>query len=195
MALTPAIFLDKDGTILADVPYNVAPERMRFADGALEGLGLLAPLQIPLIVVSNQPGVALGRFEPHALAAVRMRLHEMFAAAGASLAGFYWCPHHPRGSVAPYSGVCACRKPQPGLLLRAAREYRIDLARSWLIGDILDDVEAGNRAGCRTILLDVGNETEWVRGPWRTPTARVPTLAHAARMVVQRLQRPAAEVA
>lgn len=188
MALIPAIFLDKDGTVLIDEPYNVDPARMSYACGAREGLHLLAALNVPLIVISNQPGVALGYFGRRELAGVRDRLASMFLEAGARLAGFYWCPHHPKGRMTAYAGACACRKPQPGLLLQAAREHRVDLARSWLIGDILDDVEAGNRAGCRTLLLDVGNETEWRPGNWRRPHAQAANWDQAARHVAHAMR-------
>ncbi|MBO1113768.1 D-glycero-alpha-D-manno-heptose-1,7-bisphosphate 7-phosphatase [Bordetella petrii] len=195
MALSPAVFLDKDGTVLADEPYNVDPARMAYAAGAREGLRVLAAAGVPLIVISNQPGVARGRFAPQALAGVEARLGAMFGAAGARLAGFYWCPHDPRGSVAAYAYACACRKPRPGLLLQAAREHGIDLARSWFIGDILDDVEAGNRAGCRTVLLDVGSETEWRPGRWRAPTASMPDLGRAAHHVVRAMRGEGREAA
>ncbi|ACR28649.1 D-glycero-alpha-D-manno-heptose-1,7-bisphosphate 7-phosphatase [Burkholderia glumae] len=178
-----AVFLDKDGTLLDDVPYNVDPARMRFAPGARAALTLLAARRVALIVVSNQSGVALGRFAPDALDAVAARLRAMFAECGATLAGAYWCPHHPRGSVAAYARACGCRKPAPGMLLQAAREHGLDLARSWFVGDILDDVEAGNRAGCRTVLLDNGHETEWLPGALRVPTARAADLHGAARLI------------
>jgi len=181
MALTPAVFLDKDGTLLVDEPYNVDPARMAFAPGAFAGLCRLAALGIPLIVVSNQPGVELGYFREARLEDVRQRLAGMFRAAGGRLAGFYYCPHAPSGTR------CRCRKPAPGLLRRAALEHGVDLERSWMIGDILHDVEAGNRAGCRTVLLDVGNETEWVAGAHRVPTARAPDLAAAAHFVAGEL--------
>lgn len=183
MALRPAVFLDKDGTVLADVPYNVEPERMAYAPMALAGLSRLAQTDLSLVVISNQPGVARGLFAADALNAVSVKLAAMFHAAGAHLDGFYWCPHHPEGVVQAYAIACDCRKPQPGLLLRAAKELELDLPASWFIGDILDDVEAGNRAGCRTILLDVGNETEWRTGPHREPTHRAPDLAAAAQII------------
>jgi len=195
MAMTPAVFLDKDGTVLADVPYNVDPARMAYARHAQAGLRLLGALGMPLIVVSNQPGVALGYFPPRALAGMQARLEAMFRAAGARLAGCYWCPHHPDGHLPAYAGACDCRKPRPGLLLRAAREHRIDLARSWFIGDILDDVEAGNRAGCRTVLVDAGSETEWRPGAWRAPWARAGDLRQAARCVARAAPRPVREAA
>lgn len=187
MALRPAIFLDKDGTLLADVPYNVDPEYMTWAPGARAGVALLGRLGHPLIVISNQPGVALGHFEEPALQGVENQLAAMFRREGARLGGFYYCPHHPRGARAEYALSCLCRKPMPGLLTRAAGEHGIDLKSSWFVGDILDDVEAGGRAGCRTVLLANGNETEWVRGPWRTPTDMAADLHAAARLIAREL--------
>ncbi|MDQ0141897.1 D-glycero-alpha-D-manno-heptose-1,7-bisphosphate 7-phosphatase [Cupriavidus necator] len=184
--LRAAVLLDKDGTVLDDVPYNVDPARMRLAPGAGAALRLLGGLGLPLVVVTNQPGVALGLYPEAALVPVRERLAAMFAGHGAELAGFLYCPHHPDGQVAPYARACLCRKPMPGLLLQAAAAWRLDLARSWMIGDILNDVEAGNRAGCSTVLVDCGNETEWLRSPARQADYVVPTLEAAARLVVAR---------
>ncbi|PZR51010.1 D-glycero-alpha-D-manno-heptose-1,7-bisphosphate 7-phosphatase [Paraburkholderia fungorum] len=181
-----AVFLDKDGTLLDDVPYNVDRSRMRLAPGAREALALLATLPVALFVISNQSGVALGKFDVTALRAVEAELHRLFAGCGATLSGVYWCPHHPRGSVARYAALCSCRKPAPGMLLRAAHEHRLDLASSWFVGDILDDVEAGNRAGCRTVLLDNGHETEWLDGQYRVPTARAVNLHEAATLIASR---------
>ena len=178
-----AIFLDKDGTLVDDLPYNVDPGRIHLVDGAGPGLRLLARLGYRLFVVSNQDGIAFGRFPPSAMDGVRDRLHALLAREGLALAGFYWCPHHLDGSVPAYARDCDCRKPQPGMLLRAAQEHGISLRDSWMIGDILHDVEAGNRAGCRTVLIDNGNETEWRLGPRRVPTRMAPNL-HAAAMLV-----------
>lgn len=182
-ALRPAVFLDKDGTLLDDVPYNVDPRRMRFAPGAAHAVERFGALGVPLIVVSNQPGVALGRFDIQRLEDVHARLAEMFARCGASLAALYCCPHHPAGIVHGHARACDCRKPRPGLLRRAADEHGIDLRRSWMIGDILDDIEAGRRAGCRSVLLCNGNETEWRGGALRRPDHLVRDLAEAARLV------------
>jgi histidinol-phosphate phosphatase family protein len=184
MALRPAVFLDKDGTVLVDVPFNVDPGRMAYAPMAHAGLNRLGAAGVALVVISNQSGVARGLSPLAALEAVRTRLAAMFRAAGARLDGFYCCPHHPQGRVAGYAVECACRKPRPGLLLQAAAELGLDLSASWFIGDILDDVEAGHRAGCRSLLLDVGNETEWREGPLRIPDARAPDLDAAARRVL-----------
>ena len=153
-----ALFIDKDGTLVENVPYNVDPARIVLAPGAREAVGAFAAAGYRVLVVSNQPGVALGRFAEQDLRGVEKRLRALLP----RLDGFYWCPH------APQAG-CGCRKPAAGLLERAAREHGIDLAASWMVGDILDDVEAGRRAGCRTVLLDNGNETEWHVTPERVP--------------------------
>ena len=190
MALTGAVFLDKDGTLLEDVPYNVEPEKMQPAAGVMEGLRLLAGTGLPLIVVSNQAGVAMGRFDETGLGPMVARLRGIFREAGAELAGFHYCPHHPAAVVGAYRLACECRKPAPGLFHVAAREHGVDLGRSWMIGDILDDIEAGRKAGCRSILIDNGNETEWVAGPWRTPDHTVADFAQAAGIVAAHVRRP-----
>jgi histidinol-phosphate phosphatase family protein len=179
-----AVFLDKDGTLVRDVPYNVDPARTEFTEGALRGLARLAAAGYALIVVSNQPGVGLGCFSRSALDVLAHHLRERLADAGILLTGFYACPHRPPSRHGTLS-ACTCRKPAPGLLQRAAREHGIALDASWMIGDILDDVEAGRRAGCRTVLLDVGNETEWRFSPLRTPTLRARDLAHAAQSILR----------
>jgi histidinol-phosphate phosphatase family protein len=179
----PAVFVDKDGTLLCDVPFNVDPTRVRFTDGAYRGLARLAGAGYALVIVSNQPGIALGYFTHRAFDDLVHHLRERLADAGIALAGVYACPHAPtRRSEA----ACTCRKPAPGLLHRAARELGLDLSRSWMVGDILDDVEAGHLAGCRTVLLDVGNETEWRFSPLRTPDCTARDLAHAAQLILLR---------
>lgn len=196
MALTrAAVFLDKDGTLIDDVPYNVDPARVTLARGAGEALRALKTHGFLLIVVSNQAGVAMGRFSLQALAAVERRIQELLAPSGVRIDDFYYCPHLPQAANVRYAVQCLCRKPQPGLLRRAARDWQIDLTRSWLVGDILNDVEAGNRAGCRTVLVDSGNETEWVLGPSRQPHYLALTLRQAARLILTPLGRvpPACE--
>lgn len=178
-----AIFLDKDGTLIDDVPYNVDPEQMRLAPKAGVALRRLA-VNYRLIVVSNQSGVAHGFFDEKALRAVEQRLRQLLAEEGVVLDGFYYCPHHPSGADPRYRCRCACRKPQPGMLLQAAGEHLLDLARSWMIGDILDDIEAGHRAGCRAVLVDNGGETEWQMSPLRRPDFIVADLDAAADRIV-----------
>jgi D-glycero-D-manno-heptose 1,7-bisphosphate phosphatase len=175
-----AVFLDKDGTLIDDVPFNVDPQRIRLAPQAGPALRLLRGAGYALFMASNQSGVARGLFPARALDAVRRRIESLLAEHDARLDGFYFCPHHPDGSVARYAIACECRKPLPGLLRRAARDHGVALDRSWMIGDILDDIEAGRRAGCRTVLIDNGNETEWLDGPYREPTTVAENLLQAA---------------
>ncbi|HJT77608.1 MAG TPA: HAD family hydrolase [Gemmataceae bacterium] len=179
-----AVFLDKDGTLVEDVPYNVDPAQVRLMPGAGAGLRRLHAAGFRLVVISNQSGVARGLFPEAALAGVEQRLRELLREEGVPLDGFYWCPHHPEGTVAAYAVECDCRKPAPGLILRAAREQGIDLARSWFVGDILHDIEAGRAAGCTTVLLDNGHETEWVLTPQRQPHYTAAYLSEAAALIL-----------
>jgi histidinol-phosphate phosphatase family protein len=179
-----AVFLDKDGTLVENIPYNVDPSRIRLGPGAAEGLARLHAAGFLLIVVSNQSGVARGLFQEVALTAVRDRLIELLAGLGVPLGGFHYCPHHPQGPVARYAIACSCRKPEPGMILTAAREHSVSVSDSWMVGDILDDVEAGRRAGCRTVLLDTGHETLWRRSAIRRPDFVAGDLDEAARLIV-----------
>lgn len=177
-----AIFLDKDGTLIEDVPYNVDPARIKLLPGSLEGLEQWHQAGYKLVVISNQSGVARGLFPETALVGVRQHLETLLAPAGVPLAGFFYCPHLPEGeaTIKAYGVDCDCRKPAPGLIRQAARALNLDLAGSWFVGDILNDVEAGNRAGCRTILLDNGHETEWQKGEFRQPDFVAKDLQEAA---------------
>lgn len=184
-----AVFLDKDGTLVEDVPYNVDPEQIRLAAGALEAVRSLHHADYQLFIITNQSGIARGYFPESALTAVEQHLCELFQSVGVPLAGFYYCPHHPDGRITHYATRCNCRKPQPGLLHRAASEHQIDLEQSWFIGDILNDIEAGRQAGCRTILIDNGNETEWQLSRPRLPHHMVNNLIEAAN-VIQAIASP-----
>ncbi|MGG6241029.1 D-glycero-alpha-D-manno-heptose-1,7-bisphosphate 7-phosphatase [Nodosilinea sp. AN01ver1] len=180
--MLPAIFLDKDGTLIEDVPYNVDPAHMRLGSGVATGVRRLHEAGFALVVVTNQSGVAREYFAESAIAPVEQRLRQLL---GVPLAGFYYCPHHHEGTVARYTFRCRCRKPEPGMLRRAATDLNLNLDRSWLVGDILNDIEAGRRAGCRTVLLDNGNETEWVLTPGRRPHQTVATFDQAADVILQ----------
>lgn len=181
-----AIFLDKDGTLVHDVPYNVDPDLLVLSERAAEGLQLFRRLGYKLFVASNQAGIAKGLFSEAALQPVQVRLAALFSQQQTVMDGFYYCPHHPDGIVSRYAINCNCRKPMPGLLLQAAREHGIALRHSWMIGDILHDVEAGNRAGCRTVLINNGNETEWELSALRTPDLVMPDLYAAALAIAGR---------
>lgn len=152
---------------------------------AAEALALLQQNDYLLIVVSNQAGIAKGYFNEKELMNANKHLASLLAAQDVFIDAFYYCPHHPDGTIATYAIKCDCRKPSPGMLLRAAQELQIDLADSWMIGDILDDVEAGHRAGCKSILYDVGNETEWVMDKYRQPDCKTDDLLKAAGTICQ----------
>jgi D-beta-D-heptose 7-phosphate kinase/D-beta-D-heptose 1-phosphate adenosyltransferase len=186
-----AVFLDKDGTLIEDIPYNVDPDRIQLSLEVTQALQKLHQAGYLLIVITNQAGVAHQFFSESALDAVEQRLHHLFKQVGVALSGFYYCPHHPDGIVKQYAIACDCRKPQPGLLLRAAHDHDIDLTQSWFVGDILHDVEAGRAANCQTILLNNGNETEWKLSPTRLPHHLVSNLAEAAEVILAVDQPPA----
>lgn len=175
-----AVFVDKDGTLVVDVPYNADPNRVRLTENATQGLKRLRAAGFGVFVVSNQPGVGLGYFGGDALQAMYRHIRRLLREGGTDLDGFYYCPHREQDA-------CGCRKPQPGLLQAAAADYDIDLQRSWLIGDILHDVEAGRRVGCRTVLIDNGNETEWRDGPLRRPHYRAYDLSEAATCILEEI--------
>jgi D-glycero-D-manno-heptose 1,7-bisphosphate phosphatase len=178
--MNKAIFLDKDGTLIPDIPYNVDPDRITLSDDCVEGLKLLIDDGYKLIIVSNQSGIARGYFTEDQFSVVIRRLYELLNEQDIALANFYYCPHHPEGQNPIYALTCACRKPLAGMLVKAAEEHQIDLTQSWMIGDILNDVEAGSRAGCRTVLIDNGNETEWLAGSYRIPAYQCETINQAA---------------
>jgi D-glycero-D-manno-heptose 1,7-bisphosphate phosphatase len=153
-----AVFLDRDGTLVHPRHYPSRPEELHLYDGVGPCLRDLQQARFRLVVVTNQAGIARGYFTEIDLQKMHAYLTAKLAQLGVWLDAIYYCPHHPAGVVPELAVRCDCRKPQPGMLLRAAADLNLDLARSWFIGDILDDIEAGNRAGCRTVLVDLGTE-------------------------------------
>ena len=154
-----AVFLDRDGTLVHPRHYPSRPEDLWLYDGLGPELRRLQSAGFRLVVITNQSGIARGYFGEADLERMHEHLAGELGQLGVRLDGVYFCPHHPEGSIPELSIACGCRKPAPGMLLRAAHDLMLDLDRSWFVGDILDDVEAGNRAGCRTILVDLGSES------------------------------------
>lgn len=152
-----AVFLDRDGTLIVNRHYGSDPDGIELFDGVTEGLLELRAAGYKLVLVSNQSGVARGFFDEAAVARMHNRLQRMLNQHGTALDGLEYCPHHPEGNTSPYAIECACRKPAPGMLRRAARKHGVNLSASWMVGDIEADVEAGRRAGARTVLI--GPET------------------------------------
>jgi len=149
-----AIFIDKDGTLIPNIAYNVNPDKIHLMAGVQAALRQLVKQGYKIVIISNQPGIAHGYFTTTDITRVEQKIGALLREEGLMLSGFYYCPHLP-------ADQCQCRKPRPGLIKKAARDLQIDLQGSWMIGDIMDDIEAGNRAGCQSILLDNGNETIW----------------------------------
>ena len=145
-ALFPAVFLDRDGTLIQDVNYAADEAQVVLLTGAAEALLVMRDLGFKLIVISNQSGVGRGIISPEQAAAVHSRFILLLRQSGVALDGVYYCPHAP-------SAECDCRKPLPGLVLLAAREHSIDLTRSVFVGDKQTDVETGRNAGIRSLLL------------------------------------------
>ena len=152
-----AVFLDRDGVIIEEVNYLSHPDQIRLIPGSAGAISRLNNLQIPVVVVSNQAGVARGYFSESAIAPIHERLQALLARESARLDAIYYCPHHPEGSVPEYSIRCTCRKPQPGMLLYAAKSLNVALPTSWLIGNNISDIQAGLSSGCRTILVETGH--------------------------------------
>ncbi len=144
--MRPAVFLDRDGTLIPDEGYLADASRVRLIPGVAPALRALAASGKLLVVVSNQSGVARGLIKSEEVAAVHARVVELLAAEGVHLDAAYHCEHGPDDG-------CACRKPRPGMLLRAAAEHPIDLRRSLMVGDKPSDVAAGEAAGCKALLF------------------------------------------
>jgi D-glycero-D-manno-heptose 1,7-bisphosphate phosphatase len=185
MAVNKAVFLDKDGTLVRDIPYNVNPDLITLTENTVTGLRKLMLSGYKLIVTSNQSGIAMGFFEYDMLFIAERKIKKLLAAHGVQVEGFYYCPHHPQGTVDEYRRKCDCRKPAPGMIRTAAEDHDIDLSSSWMIGDILDDVEAGNAAGCKTVLINNGNETEWKTSRKRIPDCMVADIDAAAAYILE----------
>lgn len=150
-----AIFLDRDDTLIEDPGYINDPEQVKLLDGVPEALIQLKNLGYKLVVVTNQSAVAHGIVTEKVLGDIHDRLKHLLAEKNAYLDAIYYCPYHPEGVVPKYRKESNSRKPGPGMLLQAADEMDIDLSRSWCIGNSSRDVEAGLRAGCKTILIDL----------------------------------------
>jgi D-glycero-D-manno-heptose 1,7-bisphosphate phosphatase len=144
-----AVFLDRDGIInrkAREGEYIRSWQEFHFLPGVVEGLTELSAAGFELFIVTNQRGIALGQVSRNALADMHERMLQNLGGSGVRIAGIYVCPHD-------FADACSCRKPKPGLLFEAASMHRIDLARSWMVGDSESDIEAGKQAGCKTALM------------------------------------------
>lgn len=170
------VFLDRDGTLIENHPFARTPDDIHLLPGTVKGLWLLHQAGYALVVVMDQSGIANGWFTQDAVTYEEISLRMRLAMFDIPLHGFYVCPHH--------RTHCLCRKPKPGLLMQAACELNVDLCRSWMVGDVLDDVETGRSAGCRTVLLTSGHETEWDMTPMRWPDLIADNVLEAAHLIM-----------
>jgi D-glycero-D-manno-heptose 1,7-bisphosphate phosphatase len=182
MSLARAVFVDRDGTLIAERNYLADPAEVAFTPGAPAAVRALRAAGFKVVVVSNQAGIARGLFTAQDVRGVERRIEELLLAEGTGLDGAYYCPHHP-----DFGGPCRCRKPEPGMLLDAARDLGLELSRSYMVGDKLIDVEAGRRAGAKGILVRTGYGAEEAAGAGRTdaaPDVVCDDLAAAARWIL-----------
>lgn len=149
----PAIFLDRDGTINTDHGYVHEIDDFQFIDGVIEACRTLKQMGFILVVVTNQSGIARGKFSEEQFVRLTEWMDWSLADRGVDLDGIYFCPHHPEAISDEYRQVCDCRKPQPGMLLQAQQELQIDLAASYMVGDKVEDMQAAAAAGIGTKVL------------------------------------------
>jgi len=161
----PALFLDRDGTLIKEKGYLCDPGELELLPGVVEGLKATQKMGFKLVVVSNQSGVARGLFPESQVLEINLSLEKIFLEQGVEIDRFYYCPHHPRASIPAYRGLCTCRKPRPGQVYRAKRELGLDLSRSFLIGDKISDVETARAAKVKSILLLTGAKSRYEKIP------------------------------
>ena len=149
-------FLDRDGTLNAEVNYLHRPEDLKLLDGVAEAIRLLREAGYRIVVVTNQAGVGRGYYGEEDVQHLHQYMNELLAAEGASIDHFFYCPHHPEHGIGAYKKVCHCRKPETGMFEMAEQYYEIDKANSWMIGDKLIDVQAGVNFGVHAALVGTG---------------------------------------
>lgn len=182
-----AVFIDRDGTISEEVGYINHASRFNLFSYSADAINELHRNDYLAIVITNQAGVARGYFSEEMVQAVHKKMTGELAAAGAALDAIYYCAHHPSVGEPPYRLDCDCRKPRPGLLLRAANDLDINLSDSWMVGDRYSDIELAANAGVRSILVLSGygrGEWEHKRDTWSIkPDLVAENLLEAVRLV------------
>ena len=163
--MKPAVFLDRDGTMIEDVGYLETLGRVAFYPWTVDAIRMLNRAGFPVVVVTNQSGIARGLFSEAFIAETHRAIDARLAAGGARVDAYYYCPHHPDGRVAAYARTCDCRKPGRGMIDDAARDLGLDPARSVVVGDKQLDVQLGRAVGARAILVRTGAGAEEERRP------------------------------
>ncbi len=151
-----AVFVDRDGTINVDVDFLSSAGQLQLIPRSAEAIKELNDLGIPVVVITNQSGIARGLYSEDDLHRVHSAMDVMLKKHGATVLAYYYCPHHPTDGIAPYLKDCECRKPKPGMLLRAKKKFGFNLKRSFIVGDKLVDVQAGKSVGAVAIQVSTG---------------------------------------
>jgi D-glycero-D-manno-heptose 1,7-bisphosphate phosphatase len=170
----PAVFLDRDGTILDELGYVTPGKDIAIYPFSATAIAKLTAAGFPVVVITNQGGIALGLYDHAFVDDTHAWLDATLKGEGASITAWYYCPHHPDGKVAEFTHPCDCRKPATGMLDAAARDWGLDLAASWVVGDQWRDVELAHRAGARSVLVRTGYG-RGLEGDWPAKVAR-PTI-------------------
>ena len=190
----PAVFMDRDGCLIEEMGYINHPSRVRLLPRTPAAVARLNRAGIAAVMATNQAGIARDYFSKETLEAVNAELERQLGDHGARLDALYVCTHHPTAGQAPYRNACGCRKPKPGLLLRAAAEMGLDLSRSVMVGDKPSDVAAGQAAGVSTVLVLTGygrGEWEYRRHEWTPgPDHVAEDLFGAVEWALARLEMP-----
>ena len=155
--MQPAVFLDRDGTMIHDAGYLGSVDRLRWYPWTVDAIRLLRRAGFVVVVTTNQGGVGLGLYAEQAVHQIHEAMRAVLRSSGTDVDGWFFCPHHPRSTVEALRGPCECRKPAPGMIRQAAARFAIDLARSFVVGDKLSDVELAVNAGARGILVRTGS--------------------------------------
>jgi len=188
--MRPAVFLDRDGTIIEDVGYLDALERIAWFPWTVDAIRALNRAGFPVVVITNQSGVARGYFSEALILETHRAIDARLAAGNARIDAYYYCPHHPAGSVVAYRQACDCRKPAGGLIARAAGDLGLDPARSVVVGDAWTDIGAARAVGARGVLVrGAGRLTRDTRGAEVEPDVIVDNLAAAVSWILTHVDR------
>lgn len=183
--MRPAVFLDRDGTVIEERGYLGDLALIELFPWSAQALRDLSAAGYALVIVTNQAGIARGYFDEAFVQSAHAHLDRMLRAEGVVVDGYYYCPHHPAGTVAGYRCECRCRKPAPGMVEDAARDLGLDVGRSWVVGDKWLDVGLAVRAGARGILVRTGYGRDEPAPPEGvTAAAIVDHLGEAARFIL-----------
>lgn len=184
------VFLDRDGTLNEELDFIRTPNDLHIINGAATAVRKLNERGIIVCVISNQSGIARGYFSEADLVLIHQKLTQELAREGARVDQIYYCPHHPTEGKEPYNSDCDCRKPKPGMLLRGAKEHRVDLSRSFVVGDSVVDMQAGAAAGATSILVLTGYGKPSLEQCFRDHVHIdhvAPTVNEAVEFILQRL--------